>query len=39
MWHGYLSIGPEALSYDGDRNGSWGLGEYSRKRRVYVVGR
>ncbi|KAK1182343.1 hypothetical protein B7755_031960 [Streptomyces sp. NBS 14/10] len=39
MRHGYLSIGPEDLSYDGDRDGIWGLGEYPRKRRVYVVGR
>ncbi|OMI40431.1 hypothetical protein [Streptomyces sparsogenes] len=37
--YGYLSIGPEDLSYDGDRDGIWGLGEHPRKRHVYVVGR
>lgn len=36
---GKLSIGPEDLSYDGDRNGLWGLGEHPRRRAVYVVGR
>ncbi|NUS86484.1 MAG: hypothetical protein HOY75_28115 [Streptomyces sp.] len=38
-WHGYLSIGPEDLSYDDDRDGIWGLGEHPHKRVVYVVGR
>ncbi|MFI0730029.1 hypothetical protein ACH4S9_13460 [Streptomyces sp. NPDC021225] len=37
--HGKLSIGPEDLSYDGDRNGIWSLGEHPRRRAVYVVGR
>ncbi|MGO4425425.1 hypothetical protein AB4Z54_43745, partial [Streptomyces sp. MCAF7] len=36
---GKLSFGPEDLSYDGDRNGLWTLGEHPRKRAVYVVGR
>lgn len=36
---GKLSIGPEDLSYDGNRNGIWSLGEYPRRRAVYVVGR
>ncbi|MES4907897.1 MULTISPECIES: hypothetical protein [unclassified Streptomyces] len=30
---------PEDLSYDGDRDGIWALGEHPRKRHVYVVGR
>ncbi|MEU5609240.1 hypothetical protein ACI2L4_05345 [Streptomyces sparsogenes] len=36
---GKLSFGPEDLSYDGDRDGLWTLGEHPNKRAVYVVGR
>lgn len=37
--HGKLSFGPEDLSYDGDRDGLWSLGEHPNKRAVYMVGR